>query len=98
MRNRRLKASISSRFTGPSHLRSLAESTTTQMAKTCSREPSIAARSAAPCGEGRKARPIVPSSAAWPIAAPTTAPSGPPVKKPAIPPRILPQTPNTPAR
>ena len=67
MRNRRLKASISSRFTGPSHLASLAESTTTQMAKSCSREPSSAAMSAAPCGDGRNMRPAAPSSAAWPM-------------------------------
>ena len=47
MRKLRLKASISARFTGPSHLASLADSTTEAMAKNCSRWPSIAASRAA---------------------------------------------------
>ena len=42
MRKLRLNASISARFTGPSHFASLADSTTEAMAKNCSRWPSIA--------------------------------------------------------
>ena len=53
MRNSRLKVSISGRFTGPSHFASLAASTTTEMAKSCSFEPSSAAISAASRIEGR---------------------------------------------
>src|SRR3954447_25838557 len=95
MRNSRLKVWISGRFTGPSHLASLAASTTTEIAKSCSFEPSMAAMSAASRTEGRPNIPPMPrpppAFAAWPSAAPMTAPSGPPVTNPATPPMILPQ-------
>ena len=71
MRKLRLKASISARFTGPSHFASLADSTTEAMAKYCSRWPSIAASRAALNGRAGHAEaqaiwPKPPVSAAWP--------------------------------
>jgi hypothetical protein len=94
MRNWRLKASISSRFTGPSHLASLAESTTAPIAKSWSRRPNSAATRAGLRTKSENPMRmfgIAPLSAAWPRAAPTTAPNGPPIANPATPPMILPQ-------
>ena len=99
MRNCRLKASISARFTGPSHLASLADSTTTAMENNWSRRPSMAATRAGlkalvwMPNENRRSSARPPVSAAWPSAAPTTAPNGPPMANPAMPPMTLPQYP-----
>ena len=86
------KVSISARFTGPSTLASLAESTTTAKENRFSLPPSICTISAA-LGGMRPAPGIAPWSAAWPSAAPIMAPKGPPMANPAMLPRILPQKP-----
>ena len=44
-------------------------------------------------GEGKRIRGSSPPSAAWPSAAPTMAPNGPPMANPATPPMIFPRYP-----